>query len=217
MIAALGFGLMGCEGLDLDGIADQAKAELRESGYLPPCTAEQPVCDPGCSGEQACVYVENACQCVGAGAGASSSASGGNAGSGGYTGKGPSGPYGYVGGGEPSGGGYGGEPALLPKPSRSTTIDLTADERVLAMVNTDEGSVSFFDARAGYQTRISRVARATASSAPSSSAKTPARFCAATGSRARSATKSCGRYTIVPAGKGNCSISARTARWWIAR
>ncbi len=158
MLAALGLGLMGCEGLDLNGIAEQAKEQLEQSGYLTACTAEQPVCEPGCSGEQACVYVENGCQCVSAGAGASSSAEGGRAASGGYTGEGSAPPeYGYMGGGE-TGGNAGGEPALLPRPSRSTTVDLTADDRLLAMVNTDEGSVSFFDVRDGYRTRISRVA-----------------------------------------------------------
>ncbi|MEY2936554.1 MAG: hypothetical protein RL033_7303, partial [Pseudomonadota bacterium] len=157
--AAIGLGLMGCEGLDLAGLADQAKAELQEQGYLTACAPETPVCDPGCSGDgKACVYLENACQCVSVGAGANSTASG-SAGSGGHTGEGSSGsnPYGYAGGGA-AGGGEGGERYLLPRPSRSTTIDLTADDRLLAMVNTDEGSVSFFDVNAGYETRISRVA-----------------------------------------------------------
>lgn len=53
---------------------------------------------------------------------------------------------------------YGSGLAVLPRPSRSTSIDLTADDRLLAMVNTDEGSVSFFDVTAGAETRRARVA-----------------------------------------------------------
>jgi hypothetical protein len=43
-------------------------------------------------------------------------------------------------------------------PTRSTTIDLSADDRWLAMVNTDEGSVSIFDVQSGQEKRIARVA-----------------------------------------------------------
>jgi DNA-binding beta-propeller fold protein YncE len=48
--------------------------------------------------------------------------------------------------------------SVLTRPSRSTSIDLSLDDRELAMVNTDEGSVSFFRADEGSEERISRVA-----------------------------------------------------------
>src|SRR5262245_45655602 len=48
-LAAIGLGLMGCEGVDLEGIAENAKAQLREQGYLPACAPDQTDCEPSVS------------------------------------------------------------------------------------------------------------------------------------------------------------------------
>ncbi len=45
--------------------------------------------------------------------------------------------------------------AVNSGPNRSSTIALSEDDALLAMVNTDDGSVSFFDARAGKQRLVS--------------------------------------------------------------
>ncbi|MCB9651315.1 MAG: hypothetical protein H6730_32675 [Deltaproteobacteria bacterium] len=47
---------------------------------------------------------------------------------------------------------------LLTRPSRSTAVDITRDDQVVAMVNTDDGSVSFFNAAEGQESRIAKVA-----------------------------------------------------------
>ncbi len=46
---------------------------------------------------------------------------------------------------------------ILPRPSRSTAVDITRDDGIVAMVNTDDGSVSFFNVTFGAETRISRT------------------------------------------------------------
>ncbi|MEY4549260.1 MAG: hypothetical protein RL685_5455 [Pseudomonadota bacterium] len=45
----------------------------------------------------------------------------------------------------------------LPRASRSSTVDLTADDRIVAMVNSDEGSVSFFEVGSDAETRLATV------------------------------------------------------------
>lgn len=47
---------------------------------------------------------------------------------------------------------------VLLRPSRSTAVDLSRDDAVAAMVNTDDGSVSFFNTTSGQESRIARVA-----------------------------------------------------------
>lgn len=47
-------------------------------------------------------------------------------------------------------------PRLL-RPSRSTAVDITTDDTIVAMVNTDDGSVSFFNAEFGNESRIARI------------------------------------------------------------
>ena len=46
---------------------------------------------------------------------------------------------------------------VLDWPSRSTAIDLSLDDSLLAMVNSDDGSVSFFNVRDGQDGRIARI------------------------------------------------------------
>ena len=46
---------------------------------------------------------------------------------------------------------------FLPRPSRSTAIDITVDDTVVAMVNSDDGSVSLFNAAEGQESRIAVV------------------------------------------------------------
>ncbi len=48
--------------------------------------------------------------------------------------------------------------AFLTRPSRSTAIDVSADDRRVVMVNTDDGSLSVFDMTTGSETRTGRVA-----------------------------------------------------------
>ena len=45
----------------------------------------------------------------------------------------------------------------LARPSRSTPVDITGDDEIVAMVNSDDGSVSFFNAAADQESRIARV------------------------------------------------------------
>jgi YVTN family beta-propeller protein len=61
-------------------------------------------------------------------------------------------------------------PATLARPSRSTAVDVTTDDSIVAMVNSDDGSVSFFNAAFGEESRIARVrsSMAIARSEPSS-------------------------------------------------
>lgn len=47
---------------------------------------------------------------------------------------------------------------LLPRPSRSTAVDISPNDAVVAMVNTDDGSVSFFNATPGQEGRVAKVA-----------------------------------------------------------
>jgi YVTN family beta-propeller protein len=48
---------------------------------------------------------------------------------------------------------------VLPRPSRSTAVDITADDQYVAMANSDDGSVSFFRvAQNGQEARTARVA-----------------------------------------------------------
>lgn len=47
-------------------------------------------------------------------------------------------------------------PGLL-RPSRSTSVDLTRDDGLVAMVDPDAGAVSFFNARVGEESRVARV------------------------------------------------------------
>jgi YVTN family beta-propeller protein len=58
----------------------------------------------------------------------------------------------------------------LPRASRSSTVDLTADDDLAAMVNSDEGSVSFFDVGSDAETRLATVpsSRLAAASEPMS-------------------------------------------------
>lgn len=49
----------------------------------------------------------------------------------------------------------------LSRPSRSTAVDIDTDDQVIAMVNTDDGTVSFFDATLG-QERLTARLRASA-------------------------------------------------------
>lgn len=46
---------------------------------------------------------------------------------------------------------------ILPRASRSTAVDITRDDGIVAMVNTDDGSVSFFNVTFGQETRIART------------------------------------------------------------
>jgi YVTN family beta-propeller protein len=124
-VAALGLALSGCE-LSLADVAEQTEDKLAALGYLDRCSAETPVCQPGCSGDDQCAYTGNACECV-----SGSAYPGNEAGGSGSTGA---------------------------RASHSTTIDLSADDSLLAMVNTDEGSVSFFDVKAGQERQVARVA-----------------------------------------------------------
>ncbi|MEO1234950.1 MAG: hypothetical protein AAFZ18_39275, partial [Myxococcota bacterium] len=47
---------------------------------------------------------------------------------------------------------------LLLRPSRTTAVDITNDDTVVAMVNTDDSSVSFFNAQEDSESRLAKVA-----------------------------------------------------------
>lgn len=46
---------------------------------------------------------------------------------------------------------------LLLRPSRTTAVDITNDDTVIAMVNSDDGSVSFFNGDEEHESRIAKV------------------------------------------------------------
>lgn len=115
----------------------------------PVCNAAAPVCDGGCGAgfvcNTACACVEEACQpdapvCAG------------------------DGPNDGCGDGFVCGTSCVCEAAPPPpptdrllRPSRSTPVDISIDDSVVAMVNTDGGSVSFFNATPDQESRIARV------------------------------------------------------------
>jgi YVTN family beta-propeller protein len=147
-MAAFGAALAGCDGRSLDGLAARAEDKQQALGYAGVCAADptQRTCEGdgpnhGCDAGYVC---STSCECVAAEACSPDAPV--------CPGDGPNdgchGDYAcsaqYV--------------TLSPRASRSTTIDLTADDQYLAMVNTDEGSVSFFNVAAGQETRLSRVA-----------------------------------------------------------
>lgn len=47
---------------------------------------------------------------------------------------------------------------VLGRSSRSSAVDITASDSIVAMVNSDEGTVSFFNATPGTESRISKIA-----------------------------------------------------------
>lgn len=154
-VTALGVILAGCEGLNLDGVlGDQAKEQLQAVVYAPECAADptQRTCDgdgpnQGCGPGYVC---GTSCECVAAEACS------------------PDAPVCAGDGPNPGcASDYTCSASCVCEPgrvdvsaraSRSSTIALTADDAYLAMVNTDEGSVSFFSVAAGQETRLSRVA-----------------------------------------------------------
>jgi YVTN family beta-propeller protein len=188
LLAALFAGAVGCNATVETGDDDQQQPPPPPP---PPvangCAEDNPVCDPGCGTNQACVFDGNGCgcinvcpqdpvlrQCAGSGPNAGCEA-------------------GFVcnatceceqdlcdedapvcPGGGPNSGCEAGfacasdcitcvplpvvEGDLLDRPSRSTAIDLSLDDTLLAMVNSDDGSVSFFNVRDGQNGRISRIA-----------------------------------------------------------
>jgi YVTN family beta-propeller protein len=135
LAATFGLALTGCD-LNLDQLADKA-VETADRIAEQACSATLPVCSPGCDGSDRCVYDPSAstCECV-------SAADAVN-----YSSVAP------VAGDDPG-------PGVLAtgRATRSTTIDLTADDRWLAMVNSDEGSVSLFDVQPGQESLVARVA-----------------------------------------------------------
>lgn len=123
------------------------------------CSAAQPVCGDGCGAgfvcDTSCACVEEACQpdapvCDGSGPNDGCDA-------------------GFV---CNTGCACESEPPPPPsdrlaRPSRSTPVDISVDDTVVAMVNTDDGSVSFFNATPDDESRIARVASsATANAEP---------------------------------------------------
>ncbi|MBL8912597.1 MAG: hypothetical protein JNM17_18030 [Archangium sp.] len=99
---------------------------------------------------------------TGGGGGSASQGGGGGGSNGGGGGSGPFGGGGGDGGSGPFGGGFGpdgggggadsGTLPLLARPSRSTPVDITTDDLLVAMVNPDNDSVSFFNAMQSFRT-----------------------------------------------------------------
>jgi len=155
-VTALGLVLAGCEGLNLDDVlGDQAEEQLQSvvSAALEcPADPTQRTCEgagpnQGCDAGYVC---GTSCECVAAEVCPADAPV--CAGDGPNSGCASDYTCSAACECEP------GRVDASARASRSTTIDLTADDAYLAMVNTDEGSVSFFSVAAGQEARISRVA-----------------------------------------------------------
>jgi YVTN family beta-propeller protein len=187
LVAGL-FALMGCDDGGDDNGAGGAGGEGGAGGGAdqgvtpdatppPACSAETPVCDPGCGGGEACVFGDGECACQpicngtcnpGCGADEVCIASTCTCEPRGCDADAPvCGPGGNNGCGE-------GEicniecaceaeppppPAnLLRRPSRSSAVDITTDDQRVVMVNADEGSLSVFTVgTAGAEAREARI------------------------------------------------------------
>lgn len=154
-VTALGVILAGCKGLNLDAVlGDEAEEQLQSVVYAAECAADPTqrtcegdgpnqgcdvgyVCGTGCECVAAEVCPADAPVCAGDGpnSGCASDAT--------CSAQCTCEP---------------GRVDVSARASRSTPIALTGDDAYLAMVNTDEGSVSFFSVVAGQETQLSRVA-----------------------------------------------------------
>lgn len=136
-LAALGAALTGCEGLSLGDLAKEVRDGLDPAAYQAECSAgaAEGACEGGAPSEGTCRADAPVCPGDGPNSGCDS----------GYTCSAQCACE-------------AGESVVSARASRSTTIDLTADDKYLAMVNTDEGSVSFFSAEPGKEARLSTIA-----------------------------------------------------------
>lgn len=120
------------------------------------CSAATPICDPGCNANSECRFGDGLCGCVAtapqcaADAPVCASACGTgfsctfSAGECACTADQPPPPP------PPT--------DVLPRTSRSTPVDITSDDQLVAMVNTDEGTISFFNVVFGAESRSAKIA-----------------------------------------------------------
>jgi hypothetical protein len=195
-------------------IAAGCNAKATEEPPPPPpppeatCTEAAPVCDPGCAAGESCLFTDGACGCARiciSSAPVCPTACGADEFCDNTCSCKPivtcirdapvcpgSGPNSGCAANEVCNGDCACEAApppppqdFLARPSRSTAIDLSSDDGVLAMVNTDDGSVSFFNATSGQESRIARIASsATANSEPTAVVIHPNRTTAFVANRA---------------------------------
>lgn len=144
---------------DLDAPDQDAPDQAPDMMVTPTCSEATPVCEPGCSGNEACTFAGGSCSCtticiqeaqVCPGAGPNNGCAADEFCTGNCTlcEKIP-----VV------------ATNLLRRPSRSTPVDIDIDDARVVMANTDDGSISVFDAATNM--RVAKVASsATAKSEP---------------------------------------------------
>jgi YVTN family beta-propeller protein len=119
------------------------------------CTAQTPLCDPVCAEGSECRFGDGACGCVAIAPTCSADAPicASECGTG-FVCAFNDGSCSCVEDVPPV------EPPrdLLRRASRSTAVDVTTDDALVAMVNTDDGSVSFFNVAFGAESRSAKVA-----------------------------------------------------------
>ena len=178
-IIILGSALSGCLAASDDDSPEPG------DGQDPVCSVATPICSPDCSAGELCVYEDGGCGCVPVCDSSAPICAGNGPNSG--CGPGfvcntsceceaelaclPDAPE-CVGSGPNSGCEEGFvcgsgcecevEPAppsgeRLLRPSRSTAVDISPDDSLVAMVNSDDGSVSFFNAEEEHESRIAKV------------------------------------------------------------
>ena len=122
-------------------------------------------CPPGSSPSDAGTGGGGGAQQTGGGAatgggGTATGGGGGETGGGTGTGGGETGGGSATGGGTATGGGGGGgggATVILPRPNRSTPVQITSDDAVVAMVNQASGSLSLFNTSGASKTRSALV------------------------------------------------------------
>lgn len=119
------------------------------------CTAATPLCDPGCNAGSECRFGDGACGCVAVAPTCSADAPicASECGTG-FVCEFAAGSCACVEDVPPV------DPPrdLLRRASRSTPVDVTTDDTLVAMVNSDDGSVSFFNAAFGSESRSAKIA-----------------------------------------------------------
>jgi len=137
------------------GFYPDAAAELPDSGAVPTCSAATPICDPSCGVGSTCTFQSGSCGCVPVVTCQSDAPT--------CQGNGPNNGCAV---------GFRCNPTcaceaepppvvnLLARPSRSTAVDITKDDQRVAMVNTDEGTLSIFaqTSTSGAFTRVAKLA-----------------------------------------------------------
>jgi YVTN family beta-propeller protein len=187
-----------------DMAPDMAPDQGDDMMMMPTCSAATPVCDPGCSGAQECTFHNGICACKAVCL--------------------PDAPV--CPGNGPNNGCAADERCLadcqtceklpvvihgtLKRPSRSSTVDIDIDDKIVAMVNSDDGSVSFFDTATNMRT-AKIASSATAHSEPVAVVISPDKTTAYVANRAAgTVARITGIQTASPALAGEVSTGGET-------